>query len=310
MAILLHHYHASSFAEKVRLIMGYLDVEWQSVLVPSVSPRRQLDLLTGGYRRTPVLQIGANIYCDTSIICRTLSAASGEGQLYSYGFIGDRLAEWGDSQLVDICRILNTRPEALADTIERVAPGQVVDYKKDRASLFKGAGQMKMSVSASLSYLATYLNDLNLWLQNGFVLGDSPSIADFSIYHPLWSLAQSPLNVALLRPYPNVLNWMERMSEFGHGEFEESDQEDALDRAYENEPDMPKGSFLSLPDVKIGDVVEVLPVDYGRVPVSGQLISLSTYQISILRQTVETGNIVCHFPNAGFEVRAIVDEAN
>jgi glutathione S-transferase len=302
MSILLHHYRASSFAEKVRLVMGYLNVEWQSVLVDSLSPRPHLNVLTGGYRRTPVLQIDSNIYCDTSIICRALSSAAGEGLLYSYGYIGDRLAEWADTQLVDVCRVLNQRPEALPDTIERVAPGRVVDYKRDRASLYRGSGSLKMSSSAALSYLATYLNDLSLWLQSGYVLGERPSIADFSTFHPLWSLAQGPYNASLLRAHPNIMEWMERMQAFGHGEFEESDSEEAIDTAFGSEPDIPKGSFFELPDVKVGDDVVVMPVDYGRVPVVGKLVSLSTYQISILRRTDETGGVVVHFPNAGFEI--------
>src|SRR5689334_19212590 len=35
-------------------------------------PRPELMPMTGGYRRTPVLQIGADIYCDTQLILRVL----------------------------------------------------------------------------------------------------------------------------------------------------------------------------------------------------------------------------------------------
>ena len=67
--LILHHYPTSPFAEKVRLIMGYKKLSWQGVTIPMVMPKPDLMPLTGGYRRTPVLQIGADIYCDTALIC-------------------------------------------------------------------------------------------------------------------------------------------------------------------------------------------------------------------------------------------------
>jgi glutathione S-transferase len=60
--LILHHYPTSPFAEKVRLIMGYKKLSWQGVTIPMVMPKPDLMPLTGGYRRTPVLQIGADIY--------------------------------------------------------------------------------------------------------------------------------------------------------------------------------------------------------------------------------------------------------
>ena len=64
--IILHHYPMSPFAEKVRLIFGFKGLSWASVHIPNVMPKPDLIALTGGYRKTPVLQIGADIYCDTA----------------------------------------------------------------------------------------------------------------------------------------------------------------------------------------------------------------------------------------------------
>ena len=77
-APILHHYPASLFSEKVRTLFGYLDIEWQSVTIPPIMPRPHLMPLSGGYRRTPILQIGADVYCDTQIICRKLAALAGD----------------------------------------------------------------------------------------------------------------------------------------------------------------------------------------------------------------------------------------
>jgi glutathione S-transferase len=46
------------------------------VEIPVIMPKPDLTALTGGYRKTPVLQIGADIYCDSQLIMRELEAAA------------------------------------------------------------------------------------------------------------------------------------------------------------------------------------------------------------------------------------------
>ena len=72
--IILHHYDASPYSEKVRLGLGLKGLAWASVEIPIIMPKPDLTALTGGYRKTPVLQIGADIYCDSQLIMRELSA--------------------------------------------------------------------------------------------------------------------------------------------------------------------------------------------------------------------------------------------
>jgi glutathione S-transferase len=70
--IILHHFENSPFSEKIRVVFGLKNIEWTSVLISRIMPRPDLMPLTGGYRRTPVMQIGAEIYCDTQVILREL----------------------------------------------------------------------------------------------------------------------------------------------------------------------------------------------------------------------------------------------
>jgi glutathione S-transferase len=86
MEIFLHHYPPSLFSEKIRLLLGYLELPWRSVIIPSIMPRPLLMPLSGGYRKTPVLQIGANVYCDSRIIARGLARHAGNTSLYAQGF--------------------------------------------------------------------------------------------------------------------------------------------------------------------------------------------------------------------------------
>ena len=61
--LILHHYPTSPFSEKIRLIMGYKKLAWKSVIVPQIQPKPDVVALTGGYRKTPFLQVGSDIYC-------------------------------------------------------------------------------------------------------------------------------------------------------------------------------------------------------------------------------------------------------
>lgn len=70
--LILHHYPTSPFAEKARLLLGFKQLSWRSVMIPPVMPKPDLVALTGGYRKTPVLQVGADVYCDTALIARRL----------------------------------------------------------------------------------------------------------------------------------------------------------------------------------------------------------------------------------------------
>jgi glutathione S-transferase len=57
--VILHHYPLSPYSEKIRLALGLKDVTWSSVDIPIWTPRPKLTPMTGGYRRTPILQVGA-----------------------------------------------------------------------------------------------------------------------------------------------------------------------------------------------------------------------------------------------------------
>ena len=68
MSLILHHYPQSPVAHKTRMALGIAGATWQSVEIPRIPPKPLLMPLTAGYRRTPVLQIGADIYCDSQNI--------------------------------------------------------------------------------------------------------------------------------------------------------------------------------------------------------------------------------------------------
>lgn len=100
-ALILHHYPSSPFAQKIRSVLGFKQLAWKSVIIPSISPKPDLVALTGGYRKTPVLQVGADIYCDTALICDVLEHIQPEPVLYPPHLKGVSrvFAQWADSTL-------------------------------------------------------------------------------------------------------------------------------------------------------------------------------------------------------------------
>ncbi len=302
MDIYLHHYPPSLFSEKIRLLLGYLQLPWRSVIIPSIMPRPLLMPLSGGYRKTPVLQIGANVYCDSKIIAMALARHAGDTDLYAQGFTAHRVADWADGTLFPVTVALNFSPGAVGVMMGSFPPEEAAAFQKDRADLTQGASITSFSAEAAEAYLHHFLSELDGSIDAGFLFGAVPCIADFSVYHCLWFLNNNPVNAPLLDRYSAVREWMSRMAAIGHGSMEESDGDAALAAAKSAEPLMPR-LVGGLPDgFALGDPVAVTPVDYGRVPVTGTLAAWSTDEVVISRETPETGSLLNHFPTAGFEV--------
>ena len=54
--------------------------------------------------------------------------------------------------------------------------------------------------------------------------------------------------------------------------------------------------------LKAGQKISVTPDDTGKVPVTGTLVGLTADRISIIRSDARVGDVVVHFPRAGFIV--------
>ena len=304
---ILHHYHSSLFSEKIRCLFGYLGLDWQSVIIPPIMPRPCLMPLSGGYRKTPIMQIGANVYCDTEIICRRLAELAANDSLYAHGFSADRVARWADTELFRTTVALNFRPEAVMAQMSAMSQAEIEAFQKDRAALSAGAPIVSVDPAAAEANFIALMQSLESSLNQDFLFGDTPSIADFSLYHCLWFVAGNTANQALLTPWANVQSFMQRMQAFGHGKFVEITPEAALAAGTEVEPLAPAAAAIDgrlAGSLKASDAVTVAPNDYGRIPVAGQLISYQADEIVIARTDETAGDLMVHFPNIGFEVKA------
>lgn len=112
-----------------------------------------------------------------------------------------------------------------------------------------------------------------------------------------------PVADQLLAEFPRVRAWEERVRAIGHGTRTEMSTAEALEigraatpqTSEVNDPNDPNGR-------RVGDVVDVRPDDYGKIAVRGRIVALSAQGIAIRRHDDIAGDVVVHFPRAGFLV--------
>jgi glutathione S-transferase len=309
--IILHHFDRSPFSEKVRVLLGHKGLSWKSVRIPQIMPKPDLMPLTGGYRRTPVMQIGADVFCDTQIIIREIELRFPSPTLFPAGAAG---VPWGLSSWTDRAFFQNAVTLVFGTLGPKVPQAFVEDRSQLRGAKFDldkmraAIPQMRDQLRAQLGWIEAQLGDGRKWLFGEF------SLADASAYMNVWYLrsnlsAEEDQTVAgldrVFAGLSQVAAWENRVRAIGHGTREEMTADEALtiaakaspETVAENDPDDPNGR-------KVGDRVRVVPDDYGRVEVSGEVVSLSAQHIAIRRMDDRIGEIVVHFPRAGFLVLA------
>src|SRR6202795_736815 len=235
--ILLHHYPTSPFAEKIRLIMGSKAMHWSSVLIPLIMPKPDVVALTGGYRKTPILQMGADIYCDTALIADVIEAIAPSPSLYPQGVAAASrtLAQWADSTLFWTAIPYTMQPAGLAHMFSGASPEVIKAFAEDR-NAFR-ANIPRMRGPEARAAFGLYLERLEEMLGNqSFFLGAQPTIADFSFYHCLWFVFRGGPMAQIFEPFHQIAAWRERMRAFGHGSHDELDSGAAVSIAREATP--------------------------------------------------------------------------
>ena len=300
--IILHHYDASPYSEKVRLVLGLKGLAWKSVIIPNMMPKPSYTPLTGGYRKTPSLQFGADVYCDSQCIIRELERRFPEPTIFPDGGEGLHyaMAAWGDRVAYPLAVAL-----ILGTIGERVSKDFIQDREQMAGTAFDFA-RMRAAVPVRREQLRALGDLISSQLRDGrrYLLGERPGLADIQAYFSPWFLRSLvPEEAAILDALPGVREWQERIQAIGHGEREELDPSDALSVAAQSVPDtLPDEDADEPNDIKPGDRVEIAPDDYGRDFVKGELISSCPGEIAILRRDRELGELVVHFPRAGFVV--------
>jgi len=301
--LILHHYPTSPFAEKVRLILGYKKLAWKSVIIPMIMPKPDVVALTGGYRKTPVLQIGADIYCDTALIADVLEHLQPEPSLYpepSKG-MGRTLAQWADTTLFWTAMAYNFQPPGVAQVFGNAPPEAAKAFAEDRQAMRQGMPRMPAAdaTAAYKSYLRRMSDMLDEW---PYLLGEQASIADFAAYHPLWfTRTRTPAMAGVLDATPAVLTWMDRMASIGHASFEKCSAADALALAAASQPIAVHDEvFQDEHGIALGSQVTINSENFGLEPTHGELLAATRMHYTLRRTDERAGTVHVHFPRIGY----------
>jgi len=303
-APILHHHDPSPFAEKIRLVFGMKALNWRSAQIPMVMPRPQLTPLTGGYRKVPVLQFGADIYCDTRLIARELERRYPVPSIFGRGSEGLALAlsAWSDRAFFDPGAGLSMGLN------KSMIPTEVIEDRKSFFN-FMNFDQLESDVPHLFTQFRAHLELVDRMLADGrdYVLGGGPTFADVDAYFPVW-MARGNIGQAesLLAPFVHLLRWERRMQAIGNGHRTDIDPADALAVAREAEPVPGRGVEADDPlGLAEGARVSVTPDDYGRIPVQGDLVTLTIAEVAIRRRAPEVGEVVVHFPRVGYRIERV-----
>ena len=297
MDLILHHYDPSPFSEKVRKVFGMTGQAWSSVLTPNMMPKPDLTPLTGGYRRAPVLQVGADVYCDSMVILDELQRRTplpgdrGLAGLRGIGLWADRLFFQATVPVI-FGEMGHLTPKAFIADREKLS-GRPFDVE----AMAQAAGPMRVQWRGHASWIDHALADAP------FLAGDAPGLADASAWMNIWWLkgALPDTYARLAAGLERLEAWRGRMAALGQGARTEITGAAALDIARAAEPapapDHDPDDALGLSP---GDPVVVMADDYGRDPIAGTLVAAGPSRLVLARETPDLGRLHLHFPRVGY----------
>lgn len=309
--LILHHYAGSPFAEKIRLVMGLKNLAWRSVFVPQVMPKPDVVALTGGYRRTPFLQVGSDIYCDTSLICDVLEHVRPEPTLYPPHLRGVSrvFAQWADSTLFWAVMTYSMQPKGAAALFADVPPEAGKAFNEDRKAM--RANMTSLRIGDATSAVRSYLRRIaSMVEEHDYLFGADACVADLAAYHPLWFTRRCVPSMAdIFSVTPAVLEWMDRIEAIGHGRPEKFTSGDAITVASRCEP-APAGANLLVDSgfqddhgIPLGSLVTITPESFGTEPTQGELVAATRTHYSLRRADPRAGTVHVHFPRIGYVLR-------
>ena len=300
---ILHHYDFSNYSEKVRLILGLKGATWDSVEIPATLPKPDYLPLTGGYRRTPSLQIGADVYCDTRYIAEIIEQLAPEPTIYPGGpparILARAVGDWAEARIM--------WPAALY--ITGINADKFPDsFHADRAVLHRKpqptVAQVKASAAKYLAQLRSELRGIEVLLgdRRDYILGATPGLADAALYNVPWFLDTINPGHSLLDDMPLTRAWMERVAAIGHGRRHAVDATVAFERANSATPAAITATAQAIPEqIETGENVSVSPLEE-RSPALGTLVTADDERIVIRVSNDRVRCVHVHFPRSGYRL--------
>lgn len=309
-SIILHHYDTSPFSEKIRLALRLKNLAWSSVKIPNIMPKPDLVSLTGGYRRTPVMQIGADIFCDTAAILAEVERRYPMPALARPGHEGlDKMvAMWADRVWFQ-CSV-GVIFGAIGDSVPE-------SFRKDREALsgrpFDTAAMASLAPMLREQWLAHLM-----WIEErlragagagagAWLVASKPGLVDVHAHMNVWFARQAVPDFVdeCFETASLSRNWFDRLGEVEGQAPEELSSAKAVEIARDAAPRL-KPATVNGPTGQgfvPGDEIAVAPDDYGRDWVSGQLVHADDQCVILQRIDDRAETVHVHFPRAGYLVR-------
>jgi glutathione S-transferase len=272
-----------------------------------IMPKPELQALTGGYRRIPVLQIGADIYCDTALIADVLEHLAPTPTLFPEHAKGVArvIAQWADSTLFWASMAYNFQPAALANIFPNAPPETMKAFADDRMQMRGGMPRMHPA-DATAAYKSYLRRIATMVEEHAFLLGDTPSIADFACYHPLWFTRERSKLPAIFEATPKVLTWMDRMATFSKPAAARMTEAEALAQGKNSSPQaFTDETFQNDHGIALGTEVNITAESFGLEVTTGELIAATRTRYTLRRSDPRAGTVHVHFPRVGFNMRAV-----
>jgi glutathione S-transferase len=302
--VILHHYPQSPVSEKVRIVLGMKGLDWGSVEIPRLPPKPDLMPLTGGYRLTPVMQIGADVYCDSQCIIREVQRRFPEPTLFPGG--ADGLA-WGVGRWTG-GRLFQT---AIAVVFGDAGDAMPPAFAQDRGALYFGPDfdieAVKSALPENLAQLRAQFGWVEERLADGrdYLLGARPGLPDALCYYLVWFIrGRYSKGPQFLGQFERLCAWEERVRGIGHGNPSEMSAAAALEVARDARPTTARQADPGDPQgLRPDDAVEIVPDGVGAAPpVAGRIVAVGAQEIVVHRVDACVGDVAVHFPRVGYRV--------
>jgi glutathione S-transferase len=304
--IIFHNYPQSPVAEKVRVAFGIKNLAWRDVEIPRLPPKPMLTALTGGYRRTPVMQIGADIYCDSQCIIRELERRYPTPSFMPSSEAGLMwcLSRYTDGELFSL---------AVQIVLGSAGSDLPSDFAEDRGRLYLGedwAEGLKRA-NEQLPHLVAQVRGPLSWLNaqmsdgRAFLLGSDPAAIDAQFYHNVWFIrGRWSGGPSMLSEFPELERWEDNVRAIGHGTSSSMSADEAITRAHSLKPCSETGVAANDPQgLMKGKTVTVSPdLDGGEQPVQGKVRYADAHTIGIERTSPDVGTVCVHFPRIGYRI--------
>lgn len=299
--LILHHYPMSPFSQKMRSMLGYAGLPWQSVTTREAPPRPHLAALAGGYRKIPVAQDGADVFCDSRVIAEEIALRAGKPELVLANCsaeVQDYVAKV-DLELFFACvlaagnRTLRRKAMASMSTLD------MARFVWDRLNMGRTATTRIVGLRQARPVALAHAAHVEEMLGHGqpFLFGATPNHGDFSTWHGLWMIRELAES-RMLRDLPRLNAWMDRMRAFGDGHPTPLSIADSLAIARAATPRPLPAEALVEPG--LGQAVTIAPSDYGQVATAGVLAGATPTRWILAREHADTGPVHVHFPRAGY----------